>query len=85
MVSPAVMGRRKARRKVPDWKNKVLNLFVLNVYWIKHQKRIEIAGGIEVTSAPGTAIMATVTSVVSNQGMTAVSYTHLTLPTNREV
>ena len=140
MVSPASMGRRKAGRKVPVWKNKVFDSDLLAFCWTKHQKRMEKAGGIEVTSAPGTAIIATVTSVVSNQGMTApraaslnrpnmvsvgtivflsqelmffaglfamwftsrangqegdwaehtahinpVSYTHLTLPTNREV
>ena len=80
VASPASMGRRKAGRKVPDWKNKVFHVFALNVYWIKHQKRIEITGGIEVTSALGTAIIATVTSVVSNQGMTAPRAASLNRP-----
>ena len=41
---------------------------------------MEKAGGIEVTSAPGTAIIATVTSVVSNQGMTAPRAASLNRP-----
>ena len=41
--------------------------------------------GAEIAKQTGGSVTAVVIGNVSDEGLTSVSYTHLTLPTNREV
>lgn len=79
-MSPALMSRRMRVQKVPRYLLLTDLVRFLIGSWQFGEIRIEKAGGIEVTLGSRTAIITTVTSVVSNQGMTAPRVASLNRP-----